>query len=72
MRDIWISNNASNISKQDNTAWIEMARHQLLERQDKALNHVQDMEHVMNITTRWTVGSEKWAEAEKLVATKVY
>ena len=49
-----------------------MARCQLLERQDKALDHVQDMECVMNITTHWTVGSEKWAEAEKLVATKVY
>ncbi|KAK0221122.1 hypothetical protein EDD85DRAFT_960288 [Armillaria nabsnona] len=70
MRDIWINNNASNISEQDNTARIETARRQLLERQDKALDRVQDMERVMNITTRWTVGSEKWAEAEKLVATK--
>ncbi|KAK0229527.1 hypothetical protein EDD85DRAFT_923122 [Armillaria nabsnona] len=60
------------IDKQDNTAQIEMARRQLLKRQDKAFHCVQDMECVMNITTCWTVGSEKWAEAEKLVTTKVY
>ncbi len=54
------------------TTQIKMAQCQLLERQDKALKHVQDMEYVMNIITCWTVGSEKWDEAEKLVATKVY
>ncbi len=61
-----------NINEQDNTAWIETSRRQLLEKQDKALERVQELERTLKISTCWTIGSEKWNEAKKLVTTWVY
>ncbi len=69
---MWINHNSTNINERDDTAQIETSRWQLLEKQDKALECVQELEHALKISTRWTIGSKKWNEAEKLVTTWVY
>ncbi|KAK1236160.1 hypothetical protein PQX77_000591 [Marasmius sp. AFHP31] len=56
----------------DKTSSIERTMRQEEEKEDKLLQEVHQLEHLLEVRTRWTEGSDEWNEAEGLTRNRVY
>jgi hypothetical protein len=61
-----------NINGRDNTKSLETRRRQLIEKRDKYMDRVHELERKLSIQDPWTPGSLEWVAAHEMIKLRDY
>lgn len=71
-RGTFVNVTAATYGGTDKTRAIETKRRQLVERRDKVLQSIHDIEDRLSITERWVPASEEWSATAAMVQRRNY
>jgi hypothetical protein len=72
LSETFVNVTSHNLNGRDNTRSLETRRRQLIEKRDKYMDRVHELERKLSIQDPWTPDSLKWVAAREMVKLRDY